>query len=227
MSADARPGRVSQRVLAGCGSIATDHLMTFGGRFADSLVVEQSTSCRSPSSSTSSRSAGAGVGPNICSRLTRLVGGSRRCWSVRPATTSPTTARGSSDKDVDCSSVIAVLRDVVDDAIVQPQLAVIGQHGQRGSSHRLRGRADGKARMRIDRVARSNLAEPVPLGKRHGVTTNDRDGHTGHAPVACRLRHVLVERCPVGRTAARALRDRDGGRCRQDESECHAAHRDR
>src|SRR3954452_19485944 len=36
-----RAGRVADVQIAITGSIATDHLMTFPGRFADSLVVEQ------------------------------------------------------------------------------------------------------------------------------------------------------------------------------------------
>lgn len=40
--------------IAVTGSIATDHLMTFPGRFADQLVADQLHTVSSPSSSTTS-----------------------------------------------------------------------------------------------------------------------------------------------------------------------------
>ena len=55
-----------------CGSIATDHLMTFGGKFADSLVVEQLDKLSVSFLVDDLEIRRGGVAPNICFGLGSL-----------------------------------------------------------------------------------------------------------------------------------------------------------
>ena len=71
------------------GSIATDHLMTFQGKFADSLVVEQLDKLSVSFLVEDLEIRRGGVAPNICFGLGQLSGSclhrrrSRRRWGCR------------------------------------------------------------------------------------------------------------------------------------------------
>ena len=66
------PGEIRPGSLLVAGSIATDHLMTFGGRFADSLVVEQLDKISLSFLVEDLEIRRGGVAPNMCFGLGRL-----------------------------------------------------------------------------------------------------------------------------------------------------------
>ena len=78
--------------IAVTGSVATDHLMTFPGRFSEALIPEKLTRSRCRSWWTTSRCVAEGSAPT--SPSDSECWGSGRCWSRRSVTTSTTTARG-------------------------------------------------------------------------------------------------------------------------------------
>ena len=75
------------------GSIATDHLMHFPGKFSEQLSPTSCTACRCRSWSTSSRSAAAASRPTSVTAWPSSA--ARRCCSVPSATTSTSTGSGS------------------------------------------------------------------------------------------------------------------------------------
>ena len=78
--------------IAVTGSIATDHLMTFPGRFADSLVVEQLDKISLSFLVDDLEVRRGGVAANIAFGM--ATSACARCSSARSARTSPTTAPG-------------------------------------------------------------------------------------------------------------------------------------
>ena len=66
------PTRISPARCSIAGSIATDHLMTFGGKFADSLVVEQLDKLSVSFLVEDLEIRRGGVAPNMCFGLGRL-----------------------------------------------------------------------------------------------------------------------------------------------------------
>ena len=86
------------------GSIATDHLMNFGGKFADSLVVEQLDKLSVSFLVDDLEIRRGGCAGNICFGLgpARVCG---RCWWVPPVRTSATTSSWLERHGVDCDSV--------------------------------------------------------------------------------------------------------------------------
>jgi adenosine kinase len=77
--------------IAVTGSIATDHLMTFQGRFADSLVVEQLDQVSLSFLVENLQIRRGGVAANIAFGLANLAAPR---WSARWARISSTTDRG-------------------------------------------------------------------------------------------------------------------------------------
>ena len=90
--------------IAVTGSIATDHLMTFPGRFADSLVVDQldKISLSFLVDDLEVRRGGRRREHRVRHGLPRSA---TRCWSARSARTSPTTGPGCERHGVDTGSV--------------------------------------------------------------------------------------------------------------------------
>ena len=85
---------VSTRVqIAVTGSIAMDHLMTFPGRFAESLVAARSTTSRCRFLVDDLQIKRGGIAPNICFGLAAL-GLQPAARRLRSATTSASTAPG-------------------------------------------------------------------------------------------------------------------------------------
>ena len=78
--------------IAVTGSIATDHLMTFAGRFGEQLLPDQLAHLSVSFLVDDLEIRRGGVAANICFGLARS--GCARCWSDRSGTTSPTTAPG-------------------------------------------------------------------------------------------------------------------------------------
>ncbi len=89
-----RRGSVPRVSLLIAGSIATDHLMSFPGKFADSLVVDQLDKLSVSFLVEDLEVRRGGCAANICFGLGNL--GLRRCSSARSARTSRSTAPGSS-----------------------------------------------------------------------------------------------------------------------------------
>ena len=93
-----------------CGSIATDHLMSYQGRFKDSLVVEQLDKLAVSFLVDDLEIRRGGVAPNMCFGLGRLglhpvlVGAvgddftDYRSWLERHASCAPPTPRGHSSR---------------------------------------------------------------------------------------------------------------------------------
>ena len=90
--------------IAVTGSIATDHLMTFPGRFADSLVAEQLDKISLSFLVDDLEVRRGGVAANIAFGMA-VPRASARCSSARSARTSPTTASWLERHGVDCRSV--------------------------------------------------------------------------------------------------------------------------
>jgi hypothetical protein len=108
------------------------------------------------------------------------------------------------------------LGDVFGNAVVELELALIDEHGERRRRHRLGGRSDGKARVLVGRLRSSLLQHAVAFGEDDRIVFDDRDGERGDAPLSGGLCDVLVERGPVGFVlrGERRLR-RDEQRCRE------------
>lgn len=78
--------------IAVTGSIATDHLMVFPGRFTDQLIAEQLDKVSLSFLADSLEIRRGGVAANIAVGLG--LPASVRCWRARSAVISPTTAPG-------------------------------------------------------------------------------------------------------------------------------------
>ena len=108
------------------------------------------------------------------------------------------------------------LGDVLRDGVVELELALVDEHGERRGRHRLGRRSDRKARVLVGRLRRSLLQHAVALGEDDRIVLDDRDGERGDAPLGGGLCDVLVERGPVGfGLRGERRRRRDEQRCRQ------------
>ena len=108
------------------------------------------------------------------------------------------------------------LGDVLRDAVVELELALVDEHGDRRGRHCLGRRSDRKARVLVGRLRRSLLQHAVALGEDDRIVFDDRDGERGDAPFSGGLCDVLVERRPVGfGLRGERHRRRDEQRCRQ------------
>src|SRR5215208_6399534 len=91
------------------------------------------------------------------------------------------------------------LRQDVDHAIVEMQLALVDEHAERCRSHCLGGRADGEARVLVGALRRPNLQYAVSFREDERVILDDRDGERRHVPVLRCLLHIAIERPQIGR----------------------------
>ncbi len=124
------------------------------------------------------------------------------------------------------------LRQVIDDAIVPAQLALVHQHGERRGGHRLGRGADGKARVLVDRVRLADLAKAVSLCEHQRVVLHEGDRQPGQVPVAHGTRDVRIERSQIRRAYRRgtllpartAVRQREARRQEQNERTARSRH---
>jgi adenosine kinase len=94
--------------IAVAGSIATDHLFTFEGRFVELLLPEQLSKVSLSFLATTCRSGGAGPAPTSPSAW--ACSGRRRCWSGRSGADAADYLRWLSDHGVDVSACASARR---------------------------------------------------------------------------------------------------------------------
>ncbi len=102
------------------------------------------------------------------------------------------------------------LGDVVGDVVVPVQLPVVDEHRERRRRHRLRRRSDRKPRVLVGRLVLAHLEHAIALGKDERVVLHDRDRECRHLPIVGGLRHVTIERRPIGRRRLLCARRRGG-----------------
>ena len=96
------------------------------------------------------------------------------------------------------------LGEVIDDAIVPAQLALVDERGQKCGGEGLGVRGDGEERLRIDRRRIAERPDAESLGENDTAVFHDGDRGAGHFVCRERLLRVVRERLEV-----EPLRERD------------------